>query len=204
MIRCVLRPLCCTAISLLFMGAPVHAQENKLGDLRQLIRELSPAPAPAKPARAKLTLHRGEEESDEKIEVEFRRVRAQAEDWLRDTGLELIKGRDHHGKRVYTLLSGEIQTRWLTFYMRGRVGRPELFAGLRHHRKRPAFGLVVPLRGFDAELEAFEDKDLGITMLGKLQWRAGRAGMHYGVAVPLSFEQGASVGALAQVSLRWR
>jgi hypothetical protein len=136
------------------------------------------------------------------IKLQVSGVRSQAADWLDDSGFSLLKDRDSQGSRRYTMAAGAIATKWGSFHLRGRVGRPELSAGLRPRRYAPAFGLTVPWKQFIFELEALNDKDFGYTVLSGFRWADPRGRVQYGLALPVSVDQGPSIAGILQVLIR--
>jgi hypothetical protein len=135
-----------------------------------------------------------------KIELEGARVRA--ENWLHDAGFSLLEGRDAHGKRTYTVISGPLTWHWPALRFRTRFGHPPLSAGLDPRRNTPAVGFVLLLEQVTLEFEGLDDKELGYTLMGVLRWAGRNDRVQYGIAVPIALEAGGSAGALLQVRLR--
>jgi hypothetical protein len=136
------------------------------------------------------------------IKLQLSGVRNRASDWVDDSGFSLLKDRDSYGKSRYTMATGALATKWGSFYLRARVGRPEMSAGLRPRRHAPAFGITVPWQQFTFELEALDDKEFGYSVLTGLRWSHPNQRVQYGVALPLSIGDGPSVAAILQVLIR--
>lgn len=136
------------------------------------------------------------------VKLQVSGVRSQANDWLDDSGFSLLKDRDSWGSKRYTVAAGALTTKWGSFHLRGRVGRPELSAGLRPRRYSPAFGVTVPWKQFTFELEALDDKDFGYSVLSGLRWADPKGRVQYGLALPVSVGKGPSVAAILQVLIR--
>lgn len=136
------------------------------------------------------------------VKLQLTGARSQATNWMQDSGFSLLRDRDSRGSQRFTMAAGALTTKWASFHLRARVGRPELSAGLRPRRQTPAFGVTVPWERFTFELEALDDKDFGYSVLGGLRWRQGDGRVQYGVALPVSLGQGASMGAILQVLIR--
>jgi hypothetical protein len=136
------------------------------------------------------------------LKLQVSGARSQAVDWMQDTGFSLLRDRDSQGSRRFTMATGGLTTKWATFHLRARVGRPELSAGLRPRRQTPAFGITVPWDQFTFELEALDDKDFGYTVLSGLRWAEKGSRVQYGLALPVSVGDGPSVAAILQVLIR--
>lgn len=119
-----------------------------------------------------------------------------------DSGFSLLRDRDSQGSRRYTMASGALTTKWASFHLRARVGRPEMSAGLRPRRHAPAFGVTVPWDQFTFELEALDDKEFGYSVLSGLRWRPADGRVQYGLAMPVSVGGGPSVAGILQVLIR--
>jgi hypothetical protein len=133
------------------------------------------------------------------LKLQLSGVRSQATDWMEDGGFSLLRDRDSQGAKRFTMAAGALTTKWASFHLRARVGRPEMSAGLRPRRYAPAFGVTVPWERFTFELEALDDKDFGYSMLSGLHWRPGDGRVQYGIAMPVSVGHGPSVAAILQV-----
>jgi hypothetical protein len=136
------------------------------------------------------------------LKLQLSGARSQATDWMQDGGFSLLRDRDSRGSQRFTMAAGALTTKWASFHLRARVGRPELSAGLRPRRHAPAFGVTVPWDQFTFELEAIDDKDFGYSVLSGLRWHHGDGRVQYGVALPVSVGHGPSVAAILQVLIR--
>lgn len=136
------------------------------------------------------------------LKLQLSGARSRASDWMRDTGFSLLKDRDSHGSSRYTMATGALTTKWGSFHLRARVGRPELSAGLRPRRRAPAFGITVPWDQFTFEVEAMDDREFGYSVLTGLRWSHADRRVQYGVALPLSVGDGPSVAAILQILIR--
>lgn len=136
------------------------------------------------------------------VRMELQAARAQAEDWLKDAGLSLLEERDPEGRRRYQLTSDVLSDNWPLLRLRARLGRPELSAGLRVRRDVPAVGITVPWQRYAFELEGLADHDLGYAFTGSMRWSDPQGSVQYGLAFPLAFRGGASIGVLLQFGVR--
>lgn len=136
------------------------------------------------------------------VKLQVSGARSQANEWLDDSGFSLLKDRDSQGSKRFTMAAGTLTTKWGSFHLRGRVGRPELSAGLRPRRYAPAFGVTVPWKQFTFELEALNDRDFGYTVLSGFRWSDDKGRVQYGVALPVSVADGPSIAAILQVLIR--
>ena len=136
------------------------------------------------------------------VRMELKNARAQAESWWNDAGLSLLEERDPEGRRRYQLTSGVLTDSWPTLRLRARVGKPELSAGLRLRRNAPALGFTVPWQQYTFELEGLEDRDLGFAFTGSMRWSDPKGAVQYGLAFPLAFRAGPSIGVLLQIGVR--
>jgi len=136
------------------------------------------------------------------VKLQVSGARSQTNEWLDDSGFSLLKDRDSQGSKRFTMAAGALTTKWGSFHLRGRVGRPELSAGLRPRRYAPAFGVTVPWKEFTFELEALDDRDFGYTVLSGFRWSEPKGRVQYGVALPVSIADGPSVAAIFQVLIR--
>jgi len=143
------------------------------------------------------------ERARQRFRIELQRARAQAEDWLHDAGFSLLEERDSEGKRTYALLSGTLVADGPVIRFHARVGRPQLSAGLTVRRNRPAFGFTIPWQQYTVEMEALEDQELGYMLMGRFRWSDPQRRLQYGLAFPLSFEDGGSIGVVLQVHVRF-
>lgn len=129
-------------------------------------------------------------------------ARSQAADWMADGGVSLLKDRDAHGSKRFTMASGALTTKWASLHFRARVGRPEMSAGLQPRRHAPAFGVTIPWDQFTLELEAMDDKDFGYSLLTGMRWSQPGRRVQYGVALPMSIGDDPSVAAILQILIR--
>lgn len=136
------------------------------------------------------------------LKLQLSGATSQAADWMEDGGFSLLKDRDPYGSSRYTVASGALSTRWASFHLRARVGRPEMSAGLRPRRHAPAFGVTVPWDRFVFELEALDDKDFGYSILTGMRWSPADRRVQYGLALPVSVGDGPSAAAILQVLIR--
>src|SRR2546422_685559 len=65
------------------------------------------------------------------LHLEVEAARAQAQDWLRESGFSLLEERDGDGRRSYQVISSTPADEWPAMRVHARVGLPELSAGLR-------------------------------------------------------------------------
>ena len=137
------------------------------------------------------------------VKLQVSGAQNQTSDWMQDGGFSLLRDRDSQGSRRFTMLTGGLMTKWVTFHLRARVGRPELSAGLRPRRQTPAFGITVPWKEFTFELEALDDKDFGYSVLSGFRWGHRNGRVQYGIAMPVSVGQDPSVAAILQVLIRF-
>ncbi len=135
------------------------------------------------------------------VKLQLSGARSQATDWIEDGGFSLLRDRDSRGSQRFTMAAGALTTKWGSFHLRARVGRPELSAGLRPRRQYPAFGVTVPWEQFTFELEALDDKDFGYSILSGLRWRQANDRVQYGIALPFSVGE-PSVAAILQILIR--
>jgi hypothetical protein len=135
------------------------------------------------------------------IKLQLSGARSQATHWIEDSGFSLLRDRDSRGSQRFTMAAGALTTKWASFHLRARVGRPEMSAGLRPRRQYPAFGVTVPWDRFTFELEALNDKDFGYSILSGFRWHQGDGRVQYGVAMPFSVGH-PEVAAILQVLIR--
>jgi hypothetical protein len=137
-----------------------------------------------------------------RFKIELEGARARAENWLHDAGFSLLEGRDVHGKRTYTVISGPLTWHWPALRFRTRFGYPRLSAGLDPEPNMPAVGFVLLLEQVTVEFEGLDDKELGYILMGVLRWSGQSDRVQYGIALPIALERGGSAGALLQVRVR--
>lgn len=138
-----------------------------------------------------------------RFRLELQGARAQAEDWLRDAGFSLLEERDGEGQRSYAVISGALVTEWPVVRLRVRVGNPQLAAGLRLRRNVPAIGLTIPWGEYAFEVEGAQEKNLGYLFMATLSRSDPQQRFQYGIAFPVTFGAGPSVGALLQLRMRF-
>jgi hypothetical protein len=141
--------------------------------------------------------------AEDRVLLEVEGAREQAEDWLHRGGFSLLEERDQHGRSSYVVMSDTFTRRVPTMRVRARMGRPQLSAGMRLSDESPAVGLTVPWQRYTFELEGLNDGRLGYAVVGSARWSKPNQRLQYGVAMPVAFSHGTSIGVILQFGVRF-